>query len=264
MFLPEKIRKLLSDENYTIDNIGMSESSVFIYENKVLKVQEWNEEAENEYRMLQYLNGKLPVPLLYACEIADGKSYLLMSKCAGEMACFHEYMNTPAVLCKLLANGLKRLWSIDVSDCPSNQRLSCKLARAEYNIKNGFVDLDNVEPDTFGEGGFKNPTELLQWLCENRPEEELVFSHGDYCLPNIFGIQGEVTGYIDLGRAGIADKWCDIALCFRSLSHNYGGKYKCHGNSVYSDYDELLLFHELGIKPDWEKIRYYILLDELF
>ena len=33
---------------------------------------------------------------------------------------------------------------------------------------------------------------------------------------------------------------------------------------AYTDYDESLLFHELGITPNWEKIRYYILLDELF
>lgn len=260
----EKLCKLIADENYETDTIGMSESSVLVYENKILKVQEYNEEAENEYRMMQYLQGKLPVPLIYAHEISDGKSYLLMSKCVGEMACFHEYMKNPAILCKLLANGLKRLWSIDVSDCPSDQSLSRKLVQAEYNVKNGLVDLESAEPDTFGENGFQSPAELLQWLYENKPEEELALSHGDYCLPNIFGIHSEVTGYIDLGKTGIADKWCDIALCYRSLQHNYNGKYKHHGSNECLDYDESLLFRELGIKPNWEKIRYYILLDELF
>lgn len=264
MFIPEKICRLIGDEKYETDKIGMSESSVLMYENKILKVQEYNEEAANEYRMLQYLHEKLPVPQVYAHEISDGKSYLLMSKCPGEMSCSHEYMRNPSVLCKLLANGLKRLWSIDISACPSDQRLSHKLVQAEYNIENGLVDLDNVEPDTFGENGFRNPAELLQWLYDNKPEEELVFSHGDYCLPNIFGIHDEVTGYIDLGKTGISDKWCDIALCYRSLSHNYSGKYNCDADHTYPDYDELLLFRELDIKPDWEKIRYYILLDELF
>lgn len=264
MFLPEKICNLIPDKNYEIDRIGMSEASVLMYENKVLKVQEQNEEAENEYRMLQYLNDKLPVPSVYAHEILDGRSYLLMSKCVGEIACFREYMNNPVILCKLLANGLKNLWSIDISDCPTDQSLSRKLVQAAYNVENGLVDLDNVEPDTFGENGFQNPADLLQWLYKNKPEEELVLSHGDYCLPNIFGIQDEVTGYIDLGRTGISDKWCDIALCYRSLSHNYSGKYKQHQNDTYVDYDELLLFRELDITPDWEKIRYYILLDELF
>lgn len=163
----------------------MSEASVFMYENKILKIQGYKEEAENEYRMLQYLKGKLPVPSIYAHEISDGRSYLLMSKCAGKMACFHEYMN--------------------------------------------------------------NPAELLQWLYENQPEEELVLSHGDYCLPNIFGIHDEVTGYINLDETGI-----------------YSGKYKQDQSNAYTGYDELLLFRELGIDPNWEKIRYYILLDELF
>lgn len=69
---------------------------------------------------------------------------------------------------------------------------------------------------------------------------------------------------LDLGKTGIADKWCDIALCYRSLSNNYSGKYKHRRNRIDSEYDDLLLFRKLGIEPDWEKIRYYILLDELF
>ena len=115
--------------------------------------------------------------------------------------------------------------------------MSHKLVLAAYNIEHGLVDLDNAEPDTFGENEFKNPEALLQWLYDNKPEEELVLSHGDYCLPNIFGVQGEVTGYIDLGKA---DKWCDIAICHRSLLHNFSGKYKCNENIISWDYDELL------------------------
>lgn len=264
MLLPEKICGLVAEADYEIDDIGMSDSSVLVYGSKVLKVQKDNEESENEYRMMQWLQGKLPVPMVYAYEISDDKAYLLMSKCEGQMACCHEYMRNPAVQGKLLADGLKKLWSIDISDCPSEQRISYKLDKARYNVENNLVDLDNVQPDTFGEKGFRNPMELLQWLCDNIPDEEPVLSHGDFCLPNIFGIRDEVTGYIDLGQAGIADKWCDIALCYRSLSNNYNGKYKYHGNNTYSDYDDLLLFRELGIEPDWEKIRYYILLDELF
>lgn len=260
--LPERIKSLISDEACRTDDIGMSGASVLLYDTKVLKIQEQEEESENEYRILKYLHGKLPVPKVHAYQTSEGMSYLLMDRCRGEMACAESYMEHPELLCKLLANGLKKLWSIDILSCPSDQRLSHKLARAKYNIDHGLVDLDNVEPETFGEHGFKNPEELLAWLQEHRPKEELVFSHGDFCLPNLFGEGTEVTGYIDLGRAGIADKWCDIALCYRSLSHNYSGKY---GHSkAYPECDGLLLFRELGIEPDWEKIRYYILLDELF
>jgi len=72
-------------------------------------------------------------------------------------------------------------------------------------------------------------------------------------LPNIFFNNRSVSGFIDLSNCGIADKWQDIALCVRSLKHNLG-------NENYTD----LLFEELGIKIDNDKIKYYILLDELF
>lgn len=261
MQLPEKIHALISDEAYQVDGIGMSEASIFVFEDKVLKIQERNIESENEFQMLTWLGERLPVPQVYAYESMGDKAYLLMSKCGGRMTCAPEYMQDPAMQVKVLASGLKRLWQVDVSACPSDCRLKNKLAQARYHVEHGLVDMDNVEPDTFGPDGFKNPEALLQWLCDHQPEEEPVLSHGDYCLPNIFGAGNEVSGYIDLGRAGIADKWCDIALCYRSLSHNYSGRY--HGQE-YSGYDDLLLFQELGIEPDWEKIRYYILLDELF
>ena len=59
----------------------------------------------------------------------------------------------------------------------------------------------------------------------------------------------------------IGDKWKDIALCHRSLKHNFDGTF---GGKVYPDFNPDSLFDALGIEPDWEKIRYWILLDELF
>lgn len=262
MQIPESIHRLITDESYQTDDIGMSDSSVLIFEDKVLKIQKRSRESESEHRMMTWLRGRLPVPQALACETVGDTSYLLMSRIPGKMACDEEYMRSPARQVRLLAAGLKKLWSVDISGCPSDWSLDNKLAQAEYNVRNGLVDMDNVDPDTFGENGFQSPAALLRWLCENRPEEELVLSHGDYCLPNIFGNGDELCGCIDLGRTGIADKWCDIALCYRSLSHNFSGAY--HGRQAYEGYDDRLLFRELGIEPDWEKIRYYILLDELF
>lgn len=57
------------------------------------------------------------------------------------------------------------------------------------------------------------------------PEEEPVLSHGDYCLPNLFAMGHTLSGFIDLGRAGTADRWQDIALCYRSLKHNADGTF---------------------------------------
>lgn len=168
MNLPEKIDKLIGNEGYLKDDIGMSESSVLIFENKVLKVQKHSEESEKEYRIMTWLYGKLPVPRVLAYEVLEDKSFLLMSRCEGRMACEEEYMQNPAALVKLLALGLKKLWSVDISECPTDWRLKHKLACAGRNVAAGLVDLDNVEPDTFGEQGFQNPEALLEWLYENQ------------------------------------------------------------------------------------------------
>ena len=184
-----------------------------------------------------------------------------MSRLSGKMTCDHTIINDPMHLIDLLCEGLQMLWDTDVSDCPCDASLDQHLSAAEYRVKNGLVDMDDAEPDTFGETGFKNPEELLAWLKDNRPAEDIVLSHGDYCLPNVFADEKGISGFIDLGRAGYADRYRDIAICYRSLTSNLRGSYGGHP-PVEFDADEL--FRKLGITPDWEKIRYYILLDELF
>ena len=109
---------------------------------------------------------------------------------------------------------------------------------------------------------FRGPYELLKWLEDNKPAEESVFSHGDYCLPNIFAEGGKISGFIDLGNAGACDRYQDIALCLRSIEQNFSGKYRGGKNSI--DYDPAKLFCKLGITPDYEKIQYYLYLDMLF
>ena len=160
-----------------------------------------------------------------------------------------------------LAEALKLLWSVDISDCPRIITFDDELKQARYRVENNLVDMDDAEPETYGPDGFKNPMELLEWLEVNRPHFEPVLSHGDFCLPNIFINGNKLGGFIDLGDTGVGDKWCDIALCYRSLKHNADGTW---GKKVYPDFKPELLFDALCLEPDWEKIRYYILLDELF
>ena len=71
----------------------------------------------------------------------------------------------------------------------------------------------------------------------------------------------DVSGFIDLGKICIADRYQDIALCYRSLSNNFKGIY---GRAACEGLDTDKFFEKLDVKPDWKKIRYYILLDELF
>lgn len=260
--LPKSISKKIEGKNLTLDTLGASDSSVYIFDESVLKIEKTGDNANREAEALQWLCGKLPVPQVLAFAQENGCNYLLMSKMHGTMACDVFADDAVDIAVSALADGLKRLWSIDISDCPFDSRLPKRLAQAKYNIENGLVDTDDFEPNTLGENGFADLDALYDFLKTHQPPEDLVFTHGDYCLPNIFTGNGKTVGLIDLGKAGIADRWQDIALCVRSLQYNL-----CDLCAL--PYDVYLkaknrLYSLLHMEEDAEKLRYYILLDELF
>lgn len=93
----------------------------------------------------------------------------------------------------------------------------------------------------------------------NLANQEPVFTvvgHGDPCLANlIFADAGRLSGVIDVGRLGVADRYNDLATATRSLAgkwhHRYGER----------------LMRRYGIGADQAnnaKIRFYRLLDEFF
>lgn len=89
--------------------------------------------------------------------------------------------------------------SVDIKNCPFDQRLSIKLKEAEYRMVNGLVDeydFDDIQQK-------KKAVDLFQKLLTTKPaNEDLVFTHGDYCLPNIIINNGDISGFIDWGRGG--------------------------------------------------------------
>jgi kanamycin kinase/aminoglycoside 3'-phosphotransferase-3 len=275
-----RIFEKLKHQNYSLDTIGKSDSQVLIFDDSVLKIQKNNFESQNELNTLLWLEKQNEIisPTIFDSEIIDNKLYILMSKIQNEvtenkndftMACDEYFLNNENLLTEMISKILNNIWNLDISNCPSNHNLERKLLQAEFNVKNNLIDIEDCQEETFStkdkKGKFENPQELLNWLKENKPtinENEKCFPHGDFCLPNIFFNKTNKNnfGIIDVGRAGIIDKWNDIAICYRSLRDNTTGIY---GKGKYK-FDENLFFQKLKIKPDWKKINYYILLDELF
>jgi aminoglycoside phosphotransferase len=259
--LPQKIKNIIGTRSFNEDTIGMSNAQVICFDDMVLKIEPHSEESDNEHNMMNWLSDKLPVPKILCLEKINDTSYLLMSKVQSDMLCAPELLNNPKLLIKLLAQGLQLLWNVNINNCPYNNSLDNKLKLAADRVSKNLCSMEDSEVDTYGNKSFSSPNHLLEWLMDNKPTEELVFSHGDYCLPNIFTDENKISGFIDLGRSGVADKYQDIALCYRSLLHNFKGKYsKKKDAEFHCD----MLFEELNIEPNWEKIKYYILLDELF
>jgi aminoglycoside 3'-phosphotransferase-2 len=63
----------------------------------------------------------------------------------------------------------------------------------------------------------------------------------------------QVTGFVDCGRAGIADRYQDLALASRSIESNLGSRWS---EAFFVNY---------GLPdPDGSKLDFYRLLDEFF
>ena len=257
LYLPEHIREILGSRQLTRDEIGLSSAGLYLTEDLVLKIGG----AKHEADIMRALKGTLPVPELLAYEDQDGQSYLLMSRLPGKMLCHEDFLRDPERLTALLVQALQMLWSVDITQFSLQRMTQKKLSLAQGIVERGECDVELVDPATFGKGGFASPADLLDWLISHQPKETLVFSHGDLCLPNLLADEQGICGFIDLGFCGLADPWQDISLAYRSLRDNLAG---CYGGTVRRDYPAAALFEALNIPMDEDKLRWYLLLDELF
>jgi aminoglycoside phosphotransferase len=256
--IPEDLKELIREGIYKKDSMGMSAAAVYEIKNILggknayLKINPVHnpETLSYEKDVYEWLSPYLPVPEIYYYSRDEKYEYLLMSEIEGFNAADNETLSSEE-LAILLARGLRQIHSIDISSCPFDTTLNVKLQQAKQNVEMKLVDEDDFNEENEG----KSAEDIYNNLVNRRTfSEDLVFTHGDYCFPNIILKNKEVSGFIDMGRAGIADRYQDIALFYRSMKYNLGSE------KLFP-----LFLKEYGLeKVDWEKIDYYILLDELF
>lgn len=259
--LPASLAGMLADKTFTADRVGQSGAGLYLFEDMVLKIDPDLYMAGREVLNCLQLEGLLPLPrILFSSQEGD-LAYTLMSRIKGEMLCRPAFLADPALMADILTKALKTLWQVDTAALRLPDSTDMKLALIRQRLEEGRVDLTDTEADTFGPGGFKDPEDLYLWLERNRPVEDKVLSHGDFCLPNLLAEGDAFSGFVDPGQMGLSDPWQDLALLFRSLEANLHGKYK--GKTAYPPFPRGALLTRLGLKPDPEKERYYLLLDEL-
>jgi aminoglycoside phosphotransferase len=204
----------------------------------------------DERARIEWLHGRLPVPVIH-CFITDhGNEYLLLSEVPGVPASDRSHEGKIEALVRLLADGLRMLHRIDIEACPFDERVERQIEKAERRVNQGVVDEEDFDDARRG----RTARQLFGELLATRPaDEDLVFTHGDFCLPNVIIDRNRIGGFVDLGRAGIGDRYRDLALAARSLAYNFGPEHV------------KLLFEAYGIgEPDRKKLEYHMLLDEFF
>ncbi|MDI6893297.1 MAG: aminoglycoside 3'-phosphotransferase [Bacillota bacterium] len=207
-------------------------------------------QVRRERDRLVWLRGRIPIPEVLGYVEYAGRQYLLTTGIAGVPASDPSLGGNLPRLVSLLAEGLKLIHAVPFEHCPFDARLEVEVVRAHGRMVAGLADEEDFDPVRKG----KTARELYDMLIETRPaREDLVFTHGDYCLPNVIINDGEISGFVDLGSAGVGDRYRDLALAARSIGGNLGLRWVRPFFQAYGIHD-----------PDWARVEFYQLLDEFF
>jgi aminoglycoside phosphotransferase len=197
----------------------------------------------------------LPVPAVLQYHEWKGREYLLLTAVPGADASVSRPQDQYGAVVTALAAGMRTLHATNISACPFDQSRRVRVAAAEVRVRNGLVREDDFDAVRAG----RTAADLYSELVAKPPApEDRVFTHGDYCLPNVLltddGAGGlRLSGFVDCDKAGIADRYQDLALCARSVVRNFGPEWVP------------TLFARYGLdRVDEAKIEYYQLLDEFF
>ena len=155
----------------------------------------------------------------------DGSgAWLLTRALPGTTAVTTAWRARPEVTVPALGRGLRALHeALPVAECPFDWSVPHRLARAVGPVAD---------------------------LQDPPPVDRLVVCHGDACSPNTLladdGAGGaRVTGHVDLGGLGVADRWADLAVATLATGWNYGPGW------------EVPLLTAYGVDPDPVRTGYY-------
>jgi kanamycin kinase/streptomycin 3"-kinase/aminoglycoside 3'-phosphotransferase-2 len=202
----------------------------------------------------------LPAPRVLDWQDDDGSATLTTSAVPGVP--LSDLPRTSAdAAARSLGSFLARLHALDTHACPFERWLAVTVPLARVQADEGEVDEDDFDAEREG----RSAGDLHQELLDQRPRAEsletrdLVVCHGDACLPNFLADPEslEITGMIDVGRLGVADRHLDLALASRSAADP-------SLNPPYGPGAAEALLDAYGLPVDPWRLDFYRLLDEFF
>jgi aminoglycoside 3'-phosphotransferase-2 len=117
-----------------------------------------------------------------------------------------------------LGRALAAFHALPVGECPFDESLAVRLARAQQTVARGEVDAKHFASRNRG----VTPRAILARATSNPPPEDIVVAHGDASLSNmILAPDGEI-GFIDCGHAGRADRYLDLAVIAAEIDEYFG------------------------------------------
>jgi aminoglycoside 3'-phosphotransferase I len=208
------------------------------------------DDVVDEAVRLRWLAPHLPAPPTIRHDVVPDQAWLLTTALPGRTA--YQWLDAgdnAAAIVDVLADFIRQLHAVPVAACPFASDHFRRLACARARIDAGLVDEEDFDDERRGWSA-EQVWAALQELLPLAPDP--VVTHGDYSLDNILLERGRVTGCIDVGRLGVADRYQDIAVMWNCLGE-FG-----------ADLQQRFL-RRYGIdRPDERRLRFHLLLDELF
>lgn len=181
--------------------------------------------VEREAEVLQALAAYQPfVPFFLAREGNDFLfTYVEGTDAATEMAQVDPQTRMGAEIIDEYGQALRKIqrWHVPEFPLPSNW-IEEAVQSARANVAVGLVEtpLGNFAGSLRGRDTRELAESLPAWRERLNLQDEIVFSHGDYCLPNVLLEDNAVSGVIDWSAGGWADRRFDIATALLSLDFN--------------------------------------------
>lgn len=209
------------------------------------------QDLADEAARLLWLDGRIAVPEVRQFLLDGDAAWLVTSALTGRTAyqCLEAEPARAPALVDALAGFLRDLHALPAAPCPFDADHLLRLAQAEQRLRDGLIDAEDFGDDHQG----WSPERLWEKLTGMLPlGTERVVTHGDFSLVNILVEGGRIVGCIDVGRAGIADPYQDLAILWANLG-------------AFDDALQARLFAAYGIaEPDANRIAFHLALDECF
>ncbi|MHA1690975.1 MAG: APH(3') family aminoglycoside O-phosphotransferase [Candidatus Heimdallarchaeaceae archaeon] len=255
--IPKDLENQLIGYEWHEVNIGWSSSKIFKLtrekdSNLFLKINKYSGDLffNNEFDMLKWFKDKIPVPeVIYQSKNSDNE-FLLLTEIPGKVS--YEVFSKSDIETNLilLANGLQSIHAIPIGDCPNQIDIVEMIQHAKERLEQGLINSKNFDV----RWKHKTPHDLFKDVLRLKPKKiDSVVTHGDYCLPNVMINDQKLSGFVDLGCAGINDRYYDLAAVSWSISYNFGSKWLPFFFENYGiNYDEV----------DRERMLFYQMLNE--
>jgi streptomycin 3"-kinase len=155
-----------------------------------------------------------------------------------------------------IVDAVRALHDVPAEECPFRRDLDTMLALARDVVGRDAVNPDFLPDDDkpVAAAALLERVEVDAGTRRQQEQRDRVVCHRDLCLPNLLVDGDRFSGFIDLGRLGVADPHADLSLLLANTCDTYGGLARAAREILDARYPRSI---------DDDRLAFYLRLDPL-